>query len=333
MNTPSTRRLLAVLLAMFAVLAFAACGDDEDDGAPATGGTSTTETTDGAASAIVSNPENASTPEITIGSKNFTEQFILGEIYAQSLEAAGYKVKKELNLGSEQIAFKSVKDGEVDAYPEYTGTALTSFFDVKTDDIPKEEAAAFEETKKGFAESKLTALPPTPFTDANEVGMTKKRAEELGITTISQLAEKSGELTLSGSPECRQRTDCLLGLERTYGAKFKKYVPVDLALRHEVLTKGQADASILFTTDGQIAAQDLVVLEDDKSLFPPYNVTLVVRDQVLEAAGPDFAATIEKVQEGLTAEVMQELNSRVDLDKQKPEAVAKAYLSESGYVG
>jgi len=333
MNTASTRRLLAALLALVAVLAFAACGDDDEDSAsPSADGTATTQTTE-ASKAIVANPENGSKPEITIGSKNFTEQFILGEIYAQSLEAAGYKVKKELNLGSEQIAFKSVKAGEVDAYPEYTGTALTSFFDVKTDDIPKDEQAAYEETKKGFAESKLTALPPTPFTDANEVGMTKKRADELGITTISQLAEKSGELTMSGSPECRQRTDCLLGLERTYGAKFKKYVPVDLALRHEVLTKGQADASILFTTDGQIAAQDLVVLEDDKDLFPPYNVTLVVRDETIQAAGPDFEKTIAAVQEGLTAEVMQELNSRVDLDKEKPDAVAKAYLTESGFLG
>lgn len=332
MNTSTTRRLLAALLALVAVLAFSACGDDEDDGStPASSGTTSTESAT-AAKAIVSNPANASTPEITVGSKNFTEQFILGEIYAQALQAAGYKVKKELNLGSEQIAFKSVKSGEVDAYPEYTGTALTSFFDVKTDDIPKDEQAAYEETKKGFAEDGLTALAPTPFTDANEVGMTKKRAEELGITTISQLAAKSGELTMSGSPECRQRTDCLLGLERTYGAKFKKYLPVDLALRHEVLTKGQADASILFTTDGQIAAQDLLVLKDDKNLFPPYNVTFVVRDETLKAAGPDFEKVITQVQEGLTAEVMQELNSRVDLDKEKPEAVAKAYLTEAGYL-
>ncbi len=330
MNPSSTRRLFAALLALFAVLAFSACGDDDSSSSSSS---STTETTEPASKGIVKNPANGSTPQITIASKNFTEQFILGEIYAQALEAAGYKVKKELNLGSELIAFKAVKQGDVDAYPEYTGTALTSFFDVKTDDIPKDEQAAYEQTKAGFAKSKLTALPPTPFTDSNAVGMTKKRADELGIKTISDLAAKSGELTMSGSPECRQRTDCLLGIEKTYGAKFKKYLPVDLALRHEVLTKGQADASIVFSTDGQIAQQDLVVLEDDKQLFPPYNVTLVVRDSVIEAAGPDLAKVIEQVQQGLSTDVMQELNSRVDLDKEKPEAVAKAYLAETGYLG
>ncbi|WP_372789258.1 glycine betaine ABC transporter substrate-binding protein [Paraconexibacter sp.] len=331
MTTTATRRLLAALLAVFAVLAISACGDDSDNGSAAQS-TSPTETAAGSSTAIVANPANASVPEITIASKNFTEQFILGEIYAQALEAAGYKVKKQLNLGSEQIAFKAIKQGDVDAYPEYTGTALTSFFDVKTDDIPKDEQQAYERTKQGFAESELTALPPTPFTDSNAVGMTKKRADELGIKTISDLADKSADLTMSGSPECRQRTDCLLGIEKTYGAKFKKYVPVDLALRHEVLTKGQADASIVFSTDGQIVQQDLVVLEDDKELFPPYNVTLVVRDEVLEAAGPDLAKVVEQVQAGLSTEVMQELNSRVDLDKQKPDVVAKAYLTESGFL-
>jgi glycine betaine/choline ABC-type transport system substrate-binding protein len=332
MTSSIPRRLLVALAMLVAVLAFSACGDDDNDTdkAPAAAETTTAATS---SKAIASNPENASKPEITIGSKNFTEEYILGEVYSQALEAAGYKVKKELNLGSEQLALKALKAGDVDAYPEYTGTALTSFFDVKTDDVPTDEQEAYELAKKGFAESELTALPPTPFTDANEVGMTKKKSEELGITTISELAEKSGELTLSGTPECRQRTDCLVGLEKVYGAKFKKFVPVDPALRHEVLTKGQADASIIYTTDGQIASQDLVVLDDDKNMFPPYNATLVVRNSVLQASGPDFAKVIEQVQEGLTAEVMQELNSRVDLDKEKPAAVAKAYLTESGYLG
>src|SRR3954465_12729085 len=110
---------------------------------------------------------------VTIGSKNFTEEFILGEIYAQALQAAGYTVKKQLNLGSEQIAFKAVKSGQVDAYPEYTGTALTSFFGKKATDVPHDEQKAYQEAKAGFAKSGLTALPPTPFTDSNGVGMSK----------------------------------------------------------------------------------------------------------------------------------------------------------------
>jgi len=327
MTIQQLMRRIGVVLAMLALtFALAACGDDDEAAQPAQ-----TSGEEKSAKLIQSNPDNTA-QTVTIGSKNFTEQFILGEIYAQGLQAAGYKVKKQLNLGSELIAFRSVKRGDVDAYPEYTGTALTSFFDVKTDDIPKDEQQAYEQTKAGFAKDGLTALPPTPFTDANAVGMTKARASELGITKISDLAEKAGDLTLSGSPECRQRTDCKLGIERTYGFKFGKYLPVELASRHEVLKKKQADASIVFTTDGQIVAEDLVVLEDDKQLFPPYNVTLVVRDETVKAAGPDMPKVIAQVQEGLTTEVMQELNSRVDIDKEKPEDVAAAYLKESGYI-
>lgn len=218
------------------------------------------------------------------------------------------------------------------AYPEYTGTALTSFFGVKPDDVPKDSQQAFEQVKTEAAKVGLTALPPTPFTDSNGFAMTAAKAKELGVTKISDLADKADQLTLSGSPECRQRTDCYLGLQQVYGLKFKKYLPVDLAKRHSVLTDGQADVSVVFTTDGQIKEDNLVVLEDDKQMLPPYNVTLLVRDQAIAAAGPDFAATVEKVQKGLTTPVMQELNSRVDLDKQTPQKVAHDYLTESGYI-
>jgi glycine betaine/choline ABC-type transport system substrate-binding protein len=163
--------------------------------------------------------------------------------------------------------------------------------------------------------------------------MTQAGAERAGgVTKLSDLADKASSLTLAGPPECRQREDCKLGLEKVYGLKFAKFIPVDLAKRHEVLKNGQADVSLVFTTDGQIKADNLVLLEDDKSLFPPYNVSLIVRDSVLEASGPDFQRVVESVQEGLTTPVMQELNSRVDLDKETPANVAAAYLKESGYI-
>ena len=118
--------------------------------------------------------------------------------------------------------------------------------------------------------------------------MTKETADKYGLQKISDLSKVADKLTLYGSPECRQRLDCLLGLQKVYGLKFKKFVPVDIALRHEVLTKGQADVSIVFTTDPQIKREGFVLLEDDKGMFPPYNSTLVVRDDVLAKAGPDF---------------------------------------------
>jgi osmoprotectant transport system substrate-binding protein len=322
-------RWLMLLTLLVAALAVAGCGDDDDDDG---GGDGASTSGEQASDQIQRDDANSGT-EITIGSKNFTEQKILGEIYAQALEAAGYTVQKELNLGDEQTALKALEGGQISAYPEYTGTALLSFFGVKAEDLPSDEAQAYEQAKAEFAKKKLTALEPTPFVSSNEVAVTKETADKLSLAKISDLEGKSQDLTLYGTPECRQRLDCLLGLEQVYGLEFKRFVPVDIALRHEVLTKGQADVSIVFTTDPQIKREGFVLLEDDQGMFPPYNSMLVVRDDVIKEAGPDLEATVALVNKGLTDEVMQELNARVDLDKETPEAVAGQYLEESGLVG
>ena len=319
-------RWLILLTLVVAALALGACGDDDEE----TGGGTTTG--DAASSAIKKNSENAST-RVTVGSKNFTEQKVLGEIYAQALQAAGYGVSKELNLGDEKTALKALEGGDISAYPEYTGTALLSFFGYTADKLPSDEGEAFDLAKAGFEKKNLTALPPTPFVSSNEVAVTKETADKLGLKKISDLKGKSQDLTLYGSPECRQRLDCKLGLEKVYGLKFKKFVPVDIALRHEVLKKGQADVSIVFTTDPQNKREGFVLLEDDKGMFPPYNSTLVVRNDVIDKAGPDLAKTVELVNKDLTDEVMQELNARVDIDKSTPENVAGQYLKETGLIG
>jgi osmoprotectant transport system substrate-binding protein len=322
-------RWLMLLALLVAALAVAACGDDDDDDGGGGGGADTSEQP---SSQIQTNDKNSST-KLIIGSKNFTEQKVLGEIYAQALAAAGYDVSTELNLGDEKTALKALEGNDISAYPEYTGTALLSFFGYTADKLPSDETEAFNLAKDGFAKKDLTALPPTPFVSSNEVGVTKETADKLGLEKISDLEGKSQDLTLYGTPECRQRLDCKLGLEQVYGLKFKKFVPVDIALRHEVLKKGQADVSIVFTTDPQNKREGFVLLEDDKGMFPPYNSTLVVRNDVIDKAGPDLQKTVELVNKGLTDGVMQELNARVDLDKETPKDVAGQYLQESGLVG
>jgi glycine betaine/choline ABC-type transport system substrate-binding protein len=320
---------LSVLALLIAALLLAACGGDDDNSSTGSSGGGTSSS--GNSKTITKNAANAG-KTVTIGSKNFTEEFILGQIYAQALKAAGYNVKTQLNLGSEQIALRAVKSGQVDAYPEYTGTALTSFFKVKAPDVPKDEQKAYVLARTGFAKQGLTALAPTPFTDSNGVGMLKDQADKLGVSNISDLKDKAPTLKFSGTPECPQRPDCLLGLKDTYGLKFKKVIPVDPALRYSVLEKKKADVGIVFTTDGQLAQGKVKLLEDDMHMFPPYNVTLVFKKDALDKLGPDARKTIALVQQGLTTEAMQELNSRVDIDKQTPAAVAKAYLTESGYL-
>jgi osmoprotectant transport system substrate-binding protein len=317
-----------MLLLLLASLVVAACGDDDDDD----GGNGGSTAEGGGQAAAIQKDDALSAVKLTIGSKNFTEQKVLGEIYAQALAAGGYDVSTELNLGDEKTALAALEGGEIDAYPEYTGTALLSFFGVEADKLPDDPDQAYQQAKQGFAEKNLTALPPTPFTNSNEVAVTKETADELGLQQISDLKGKAGDLTMYGTPECRQRLDCLLGLQEVYGIDFQRFVPVDVALRHEVLTKGQADVSIVFTTDPQIDREGFVLLEDDMGIFPPYNSTMVVRDEVLKEAGSKFSEVVGLVNRDLTDEVMQELNARVDLDKETPKQVATEYLQETGLI-
>ena len=177
------------------------------------------------------------------------------------------------------------------------------------------------------------SYPPTPFSSANAVGLLTSTAEDLGATTISDLEGQSQDLDLYGSPECRQRIDCLVGLEENYGLEFKSFTPVDIGLRYEVLDKGDADLSILFTTDAQLfVSDDYTILEDDQGVLPAGNVIFVSTQEAVDEAGTDFGETIENVQGSLTLEVMQELNARVDIDREKPEDVAREYLEEFGYI-
>jgi len=334
---------LAMLIAALALaVGISACGGgssttDENTGATEaeTGAAAEGETGEegGGAEAIVSNPENANV-SLTIGSKNFPEQEILGEIYTQALQAAGYKATSDLSLGSETVALKTLKAGQISGYPEYASTALTSFFGLEPEEVPADATEAWEKANAEFEKEGLVAFEPTPFASANAVGLLKSTAEKYNLKTVSDLEGVSEELTLYGSPECRQRIDCLAGLEKLYGLKFKEFHPVDISLRYTVLEKGEADLSILFTTDPQLAAEKdkFVILEDDKKVFPAGNVIFVTSKKVAESAGPDYEKTILNVQQGLTLKVMQELDARVELEKQTPKEAATAYLESAGYI-
>jgi glycine betaine/choline ABC-type transport system substrate-binding protein len=231
------------------------------------------------------------------------------------------------------VALKALEQGDISGYPEYTSTALTSFFKTAPEDVPGDAQEAVDQAQPDFEKLGLVAYSPTPFSSANAVGLLTETADELGVSTISDLEGETQDLTLAGSPECPQRIDCLAGLEQLYGLEFGKFTPIDIGLRYEVLDKGDADLSILFTTDAQLYVDpdQYTILEDDQGVLPAGNVIFVSDQGVAEEAGPDYQATIEKVQEGLDLEVLQELNARVDIDKESPEDVAAQYLSETGY--
>jgi glycine betaine/choline ABC-type transport system substrate-binding protein len=320
------RRILSVLAAMCLIVGVAACGDD-DKSDKSSGSAPASDDR-----AIQSDSANASKGTITVGSKNFTEQFVLGEVYAQTLEAQGFKVRRRLNLGSEQVAFKALKGGDIDMYPEYTGTALINFFDIKPADVPKEPDVAYDQAKADYKKDKITALAHTPFSNTYVITSTKKTADKIGSPkTMTELFAGDGKnLSISGFPECRQRKDCLLGLRSQFGYKGK-FVSSDGKFND--LDKGNSDLTLAFGTDPQLALTDkYVAYEDDKKFFPPYNITLGIRDATATKIGPDAVKILEAVQEPMTEKVMRELNRRVELEKQSPKEVAAAYLSEEKFV-
>jgi len=323
--TSTYRKILVALAALCLMFGLAACGDDEAD----SGSTGDAATEDGD-KAITKDPANASKGTIAVGSKNFTEQFILGEIYAQTLEAQGFKVRRRLNLGSEQVAFKALKSGSIEMYPEYTGTALTSFFKVKTADVPKDADEAYEQAKAEYAKNNITALERTPFQNTFIIASTKATADKAdNPKTVTDLFANNPDLSISGFPECRQREDCLLGLRSEYGFKGK-FVSSDG--KFSDLDGGQSDLTLAFSTDPQLALTDkYTAYEDDKKFFPPYNITLGIRNDTAEKIGQEAVDTLVAVQEGMTEEAMRELNRRVELEKQEPKVVAAAYLKEEGF--
>jgi len=313
----------AIFAALLLAVGMAACGDDDEKGGGGGGGASD--------KLIKKVPGASSKPTITVGSKNFTEQYILGNIYADALSAAGFKVKKSLDLGSEVVAYKALRTGEVDAYPEYTGTALTAFYEVPVQKVPKDKQAAYDQVKQQAAEDKITPGPQTPFENTFRLAMSKEKNKEIGSPkTTSELKGKEKDLRISGFAECKKRLDCLLGVEKSYGLKFKEFVTSEQ--KYDVIENDSADVIFGFTTDGELTTGKYVTLDDDKGLFPPYNVALLMRNQMFREIGPEGVKVIEQVQQPLTEKVMGELNSRVDLDKQKPENVAQDYLREAGFI-
>jgi osmoprotectant transport system substrate-binding protein len=265
---------------------------------------------------------------IRVGSKDFTEQFILGEMYALLLEKAGFTVERKLNLGGTPVAQAALESNEIDLYPEYTGTGLLT---VLKQPVNSDAKQVYETVAKMYKEQfNLVWLDPAPMNNTQALAMQRSRAAELGIVTISDMAAKAGELIMVGPPEFQEREDGLPGIQKAYGDfQLKAYKAVDPGLRYQALVNGEADVTVAFGTDGEIAAYDLVVLEDDRGLFPPYQVAPVVRQAVLDA-NPNIAAVLNQLAPLLTNEAMQKLNYAVSGEKREPADVAKDFLTEQG---
>lgn len=269
-------------------------------------------------------------PTVVVASKDFTEQFILGEMYALLLEDAGYDVERKLNLGGTPVAQAALLNGEIDVYPEYTGTGLLT---VLGRDVMSDPQAVYNTVRDEYqAQFNLVWLEPAPMNNTQALAMTRERSQELGITTFSDMVAMADQLVLVGPPEFAERQDGIPGLQEVYGDfEFRDFLAVDPGLRYQALQSGEADVVVAFGTDGELAAFDLVSLEDDKGLYPPYQVAPVIRASVLEAS-PEIAGVLNEVAPLLTDETMQRLNNEVSGEQREPVDVAREFLVDQGLI-
>ncbi|WP_114948686.1 glycine betaine ABC transporter substrate-binding protein [Microvirga calopogonii] len=272
----------------------------------------------------------ASAQTIKVGSKNFTEQFIVAELYAAALEAAGFKVERKINLGTTLIAHEAVRTGAIDLYPEYTGTGLNAVMkaDGGADMTPDK---VYDKVKSYYEkEFRLTWLKPSGVNNGYAIVVRPETAREMNLKTLSDLAKVSSKLKLGAGPEFPDRHDGLKGLKEVYGLEFGEFRQfAALRLRYEALTQKQIDVANGFATDWQIAAGKFAALEDDKGLFPPYYLAPVVRLDTVNS-NPKIVGTLERVGALLDNPTMQELNRQVEVEKKEPRQVASEFLTSKG---
>lgn len=299
-----------VALSLGLVLALAGCGGSDDDAPPAQGATS---------------PEEQ---PIRIGTKNFTEQTILGELYRQALEAKGYDVVLKTDIGSSEIVHRALRRGALDMYPEYIGVLLSEVADET--ERPPSDAAAYEAAKAFERRNGFTLLAQTPFADSNALAVKPDFARRHRLRTIADLRKLEGTVQIAALPEFETRFEGLVGLEEEYGLRRLEVVVAEGSERYSMLDDGEVDVASVFTSEGQLAGDDYVVLDDPGRLFASGHVAPVVNAELLETHGARLREAIDAVSRELTTSAMREMNGAVDLRNRDPAAVAAEFLRARG---
>jgi osmoprotectant transport system substrate-binding protein len=271
-------------------------------------------------------------PAITIGSTNFSEQLVLGELYSQILEANGYPVTRRFNLGNREIVFPALQSGQIDMEADYLATLL-AFVD-KTAKGSTDPKATSDTLQKALTPKGVTVLDYAPAVDQNGFVVTKATANKHKLAKLSDLAPVASQLVLGGPPECPNREFCAIGLKNVYGLTFKEFKPLDVggALTIAAIKGGQIDVGLLFTTDARIVVEGFVLLDDDKHLQLSDNVAPVVRNEYLTKAGDDFKKLINSIAPRLTTAELTAMNKQVEVDKKDAKDVAKEWLKKQGLI-
>ena len=275
-------------------------------------------------------PSAKAKDKIVIGSKNFSEQLILGNMLADLIEnKTDLQVERKLNLGGSQVTFGALKKGDIDVYAEYTGTGLVNILKQTAMNDPQK---VYDIVKKEFkAKYGIDLLKPLGFNNTYALAVRPDTASQYGLKTISDLAKVSNQLTIGPTIEFPNRPDGLPGLENAYNLNFKAVKAVDGGLRYKALNNGNSDVIDAFSTDGLLEAFKLKVLEDDKHFFPPYYAVPIIKDSTLKEH-PELKKVINSLAGKLSDDKMRKLNYQVDSLKQSPEKVAREFLQKEGLI-
>jgi len=261
-----------------------------------------------------------SKPTVTIGTKNFTEQYVLGQLYKQALEAKGYKVVYKENIGSSELIDTALKSGKINFYPEYDGVIVT---DLAKKPFPKTAAATVAAAKSWENSRGFTILKPTPFYDSDGFVVTTATAHKLGVKTIADM-KKVKSFSYAGYPECKTRITCLLGLKNIYGLKQVKFVPLASISVYTLLDQGKITGGDGFSTDPPLEGNKYTVLKDTKHIFGFQNVVPVLTKSLARDA--TLVKVVNAVSAKLTIPAMIAMNKAVGVDKKSPADVASAFL-------
>jgi len=280
-------------------------------------------------------------PSIRVGSLSFTESVILAEMISLLLEDAGYTVDRTFNLGVSAEAHEALVSGEIDLYVEYTGGGLVAILGLPVptagaDGSGTPTASVADQTYNAVAaayleEFGLVWLDEFGFNNTYALAVTAETAEMMNLRTISDLSDHASGLSLGADLEFPDRQDGLLGLEQVYGIEFGEVVPGDPGLMYEAIGNGEVDVIAAYTTDGRLPDLDLVLLEDDRSFFPPYRAAPVVDLDLLEA-NPEIESIINQLAGTIDENEMAGLNYLVDVEGQDPSNVARNYLEDLGLI-
>ena len=328
-SPPHRRSLAALVLVVVAALVIAACGSSNSSSsssAPAATTSSSAAGGAGTTSSSTSAASSASGGTITLGTKNFTEEFIVGALYQQALTKAGCKVNYKPNIGATEVVDKALTSGQIDAYPEYTGESVATVFGMnKNVTSPQEE---YNLAKAAYAKRGQVMSAMTPFFDTDAIGVLKSYAQKYHLVSTQDL-KKIPHFVLGARPEFLSRKEGALGMKQIYGVKNFSFKSLAEGLQYQALDSGAVNAIDVFTTDPQLASGKYTVLKDPKNIFGFQNIALVINKNKVSAC-PQALTVVNKINKLLTTPAIIAMNKAVALDKQQPGPVAASFLKANG---